>query len=209
MQTPTLFDLGPSEQLAAAISTTNSRALQKIQGLAYAPDYISKDEEAQLLHEIDANPWSTELSRRVQHYGYKYDYKARSIDPSMRLGELPNWLQKLAHRLHQENHFERPPDQVIANEYLPGQGIAPHIDCEPCFGGTVATLSIGSTAIMHFANETEKLPVFLEQRSLAILKGEARYNWTHGIAKRKKDTIENYVIPRARRVSLTFRLVVV
>ena len=209
MQTPTLFDLGPPEQLTAAISTTNSRALQAIQGLSYAPDYISKEEEALLLHEIDANTWSTELSRRVQHYGYKYDYKARNIDSSMHIGDLPNWLQKLADRMHTENIFERPPDQAIANEYLPGQGIAPHIDCEPCFGGTIATLSLGSTAVMDFASETERLPVFLEQRSLAILKGESRYDWTHAITKRKKDIIDNYTILRARRVSLTFRLVVV
>ncbi|MCH8978311.1 MAG: alpha-ketoglutarate-dependent dioxygenase AlkB [Armatimonadetes bacterium] len=172
------------------------------------PDYISEEEETQLLHEIDANTWSTELSRRVQHYGYKYDYKARQIDPTMHIGDLPDWLQKLAHRLHQENRVERPPDQVIVNEYLPGQGIAPHIDCEPCFGGTIATLSLGSTAVMEFANETEKLPIVLEQRSLTVLKGDARYNWTHAIAKRKKDVIERCTVRRARRVSLTFRLVV-
>jgi len=28
----------------------------------------------------------------VQHYGYRYDYKARTIDHSMRLGELPQWV---------------------------------------------------------------------------------------------------------------------
>ena len=80
---------------------------------------------------IDAagGEWRDDLSRRVQHYGWRYDYKARAITPDMHIGALPDWLQQLAQRLHDEtNLFDRVPEQVIVNEYLPGQGIAMHTD---------------------------------------------------------------------------------
>jgi len=48
----------------------------------------------------------------------------------------------------------------------------------------------------------------LEPRSLIVLKGEARYEWAHGIAKRKSDNWQGQVFKRTRRVSLTFRTVI-
>lgn len=43
----------------------------QIIGLTYIPEYIPPDEQSQLLDLIDRQPWSAELKRRVQHYGYK------------------------------------------------------------------------------------------------------------------------------------------
>lgn len=47
---------------------------------------------------------------------------------------------------------------------------------------------------------------FLPQRSLLIISGPARYQWSHGIAPRKHDTFpDRGMIPRSRRISFTFR----
>ena len=35
---------------------------------------------------------------------------------------------------------------------------------------------------------------------------EARYQWQHGIARRKSDRWQGAVIPRSRRLSVTLRL---
>lgn len=46
--------------------------------------------------------------------------------------------------------------------------------------------------------------VWLAPRSCAVLRGEARYVWQHGIASRRTDCLEEGVpLPRGRRVSLT------
>ena len=103
-------------------------------------------------------------------------------------------------------------DQVIVNEYEPGQGISNHIDCEPCFQGTIVSLSLGSGCFMDFTNKfdkTKKIPVWLAPRSIVILKDEARYEWLHGIAARKSDKLNGYKHDRRRRVSLTFRKVII
>ena len=59
-------------------------------GLQYIPGFIDEPYEAELLAAIDAQPWLGDLKRRVQHYGYRYDYKNRRVDPSMVLGPLPD-----------------------------------------------------------------------------------------------------------------------
>ncbi len=99
---------------------------------------------------------------------------------------------------------------IIINEYEPGQGIAPHIDCQPCFTGTIISLSLGSACVMDLMHKEtrEEKQLLLEPRSLLLMKEEARYKWTHGIAKRKSDRYEGRTITRRRRVSLTFRKVI-
>ena len=62
----------------------------------------------------------------------------------MYLGELPLWTKPLIQKFLSDNLFDLEPDQLIINEYLPGQGIANHIDCEPCFDDTVISISLNS-----------------------------------------------------------------
>lgn len=71
----------------------------RIRGLTYIPSYISLEYEQKLLNLIDAQNWNLDLKRRTQHYGYKYDYTARSIDPSYYLGEMPHWIDELCNKL--------------------------------------------------------------------------------------------------------------
>lgn len=180
-------------------------------GLQYIPDFITPAEEENLLNTIDQQPWLTDLKRRVQHYGWKYDYTARRVDESMRLGPVPEWLRDYCQRLYDEGHSLKIPDQVIINEYQPGQGIAAHVDCVPCFEETIASISLGSPCVMEFTNPStgDKIVQLLESRSLVILSGDARYNWKHGIAARKTDKHESQTIQRGRRISLTFRNVII
>jgi alkylated DNA repair dioxygenase AlkB len=182
-----------------------------IPGLTYLPDFIDEQTEAELIRTIDTQPWITELKRRVQHYGYRYDYKARNVTPESYLGALPDWVSPYADQLRVGGAFPALPDQVIVNEYQPGQGIAPHIDCVPCFTDTIASLSLGSTCIMEFTHtETQqKIPMLLEPRSLVVLSGDARYRWQHSIPHRKTDRHDGQILSRGRRLSLTFRKVII
>lgn len=181
-----------------------------ISGLTYIPDFISAEEQDFLLSQIDQQPWLTDLKRRVQHYGYKYDYKARTVGNDAYLGSLPGWLLSISKKLHDDGIFLSIPDQIIVNEYLPGQGISAHIDCVPCFAGTIASLSLSSPCIMEFSNlkTGEKKSIALEDRSLIVLSGPARYEWQYAIPARKSDIVNGVKTERTRRVSLTFRNVV-
>jgi alkylated DNA repair dioxygenase AlkB len=182
-----------------------------IEGLIYRPDFVTPEEETTLLQHIDAQPWLSDLKRRVQHYGYRYDYKARSVNAAMRLGPLPGWSLDVVRRLEENKLIPETPDQLIINEYHPGQGIAAHVDCVPCFTGTIVSLSLGSSCVIDFKHKQtrEVVSLLLMPRSLIVMSGPARYDWTHGIAGRKSDDFAGKKWPRGRRVSLTYRKVIV
>lgn len=178
-------------------------------GATYLPDFVGAEEEEDLVRALDAGTWNAELKRRVQHFGYLYDYRARMITPDAYIGALPEWAASVWLRLRSGKHFHMAPDQMIANEYLPGQGISAHVDCVPCFSDTIASLSLLSSCEMVFRNgkKRERRSAILAPRSLLILSGEARYEWTHEIPARKSDVVDGRKMLRGRRVSLTFRTV--
>ena len=73
----------------------------------------------------------------------------------------------------------------------------------------IVSLSLGY--VIDFTNKrdkTKKIPVWLAPRSIIVLRDEARYKWLHGIAPRKSDMWAGQTYERQRRVSLTFRRVI-
>ena len=206
-----LFNPAPSSAISqnelCSPKIMNEKSM--IHGLTYIPNFIDKLEVKNFIDSINSEPWLSDIKRRVQHYGYKYDYKARSIDYSMFIGQLPSWAMTMAQRLFNEKYISVLPDQLIINEYEPGQGIANHVDCEPCFGDTIISISLGSSCVMDFMNlrTKQKVEVMLESGGLIVLSGEARHNWTHGIAQRKTDNYNGIKTDRRRRISMTFRKV--
>jgi alkylated DNA repair dioxygenase AlkB len=190
-------------------STTKQPSI--ITGLSYLPQYISKQEELELIKTIDKQSWLTSLKRRVQHYGFRYDYKAKKITTDLKLGNIPAWLFDYCLKLKNDHLFDEIPNQVIVNEYLAGQGIAKHVDCEGCFGNTIASLSLESPYLMDFTHQKtgQKTSLLLEPQSLLLMQNDARYLWQHSIANRKTDNYQGLVIKRGRRISLTFRNVLV
>ena len=180
-----------------------------IHGLYYYNGFLDMPAQRALIDCIDAEPWRTDLDRRVQHYGWRYDYRTRSVTADMDLGPLPDWVQEMAVRLHTETKlFDRVPDQAIVNEYQPGQGIALHADRQ-CFGDTVATLSLGDDWEMRLrpvgAQAQDDRRIMLARGSVLILTGDSRSRWMHGIDKRRTEKSAVGQRERRRRLSLTFR----
>ena len=204
-----LFNLPLIPELNQLNPQLDSGLPVEIEGMSYHEEFISIEEESELIEKILGQTWLGDLKRRVQHYGWKYDYKARSLDYSMYLGMLPDWISLLSKRLVAHGMMTEEPDQVIINEYKPGQGIANHVDCEPCFGDTIISLSLASPCIMNFINlrSQQKRCVVLQPRSVVVIKGDARYCWSHGIPARLADQIDGERINRKVRISMTFRTV--
>lgn len=120
--------------------------------------------------ELLSREWDHTLYRATQHYGFKYHYTERTVEQTK---PLIQQLQILANKLFGDGIFIQSPNQVIVNEYLPGQGIYAHRDSS-CFGETIASLSLGGAASMHFIKiqeaevVEEDLQLLLLPRSLLV-----------------------------------------
>ena len=197
------------EHLNYGMQAHPTREIPEIDGLYYFDAFLDEDSQHALIERIDTEPWRTDLERRVQHYGWRYDYQTRTVKPDMELGPLPDWVAEIARRLYVEAKlFGRVPDQAIVNEYRPGQGIALHADRQ-CFGETVATVSLGDDWEMRFrpvgGTSKDDRRIMLARGSALILTGDSRSLWMHGIDKRKTEKSLAGERDRQRRLSLTFR----
>lgn len=174
-------------------------------GLIVVRDWVTVAESLALLSGIDSMPWMDDLSRRVQHYGWKYDYTLRDLSPDQYLGPIPEFFDEVIGKLASVPEFGAAAEQIIVNEYKPGQGIAAHID-RRTFGDVVASLSLGSEWPMEFASRDGRvIEVFMPVGALLLMTGPSRFEWTHHIRPRKSDVRGGQRVVRKRRVSLTFR----
>src|SRR4051812_24607196 len=86
-----------------------------IPGLSYLPGFVTENDEMTLAAAIDAETWDTSWERRRQSYGRSYGKRA---EPER---SIPAWGTALAHSIENRQLTERPFDQILVNEYLPGQ----------------------------------------------------------------------------------------
>jgi len=185
---------------------TDAQSL-RVPGLLLIRDFIDAREEAELIGHADSNAWHSLAKRRVQHYGYAFDYVARNIDMSQPAAGLPSWVQPLLERFRgvsglMGQNF----DQLTVNEYRRGAGIAPHVDSHSAFTGAVLSLSCGGGTVMEFQRGESRAGLLLPPRSLLVLAGEARYAWRHYIPSRRSDVVGGTEVQRGeRRLSFTFR----
>ena len=200
-----------SEHLNHGMQEPRLHPVSGVPGLYYFPEFLDSAAQSKAVAQIDASSecWLKDLERRVQHYGWRYDYRARTITSDMGLGPLPDWVAEIAKRLCDETKlFNRTPDQAIVNEYVPGQGIALHAD-KNCFGPAVATISLGDDWEMKLrpvrGKSSEDKRILLVRGSALIMVDEARDRWMHGIDKRMIEAPGRR--KRRRRLSLTFRTV--
>ena len=177
-------------------------------GVALVDDVVDAEEEAALLALCDTGSWDASLSRRVQHYGHRFAYAEKRCVPTPT--PLPPAFRDVVRRLG----APWPNDggvQCTVNEYLPGQGIAPHVDTHAAFRDGIYALTLGAGVSVRLQRnrrapgERPVRDVYVGPRSLLALTGEARYVYTHGIASRKGDLVADEWVHRGRRVSLTFR----
>jgi alkylated DNA repair dioxygenase AlkB len=177
----------------------------QISGLEYLADYVDRETQDRLLCAVDEHPWQTSVDHRVQIYGYHYSHKQRT---AFRIGEIPAWATGVANRLHHDGFVASVPNQLVVNEYQPGNGFFDHID-QSVFGDIVTSISLGSTCVIRFTRSEpdRSTELLLEPGSLLVLSGEARWHWKHGIPARASDRWNDREYARSRRVSLTFRAV--
>jgi len=110
--------------------------------------------------------------------------------------------------------------QAILNHYTPGEGITPHVDLLTRFADGILGVSLGGGTVMTFrhvsadtrsgeAKREERFDLYLPERSVLVLTGDARYKWSHGIEGRLEDCLEegeeNTWLKREERVSITLR----
>jgi len=97
--------------------------------------------------------------------------------------------------------LEYPCDRVQFLVYPDGVGFAAHHDSAHRWGPRILSLSLGATCELQLSKKGEEtFRCALEDRSVYILKGAARYDWKHAISRRKRGGARLSVVIRTTRL---------
>ena len=156
-------------------------------GVEYRPDFISRDEEAALIAQLNAmelapfrfQGWTG--NRKTQSFGWSYDFDDASFSPTE---PIPEWLEPLRDKAAAFAGVA--PDEIahaLLARYDPGAGIGWHKD-RSVFDRVVG-VSLYSPATLRFRQRTgsgfNRFSLRVEPRSAYLLSDEARHQWEHSI----------------------------
>jgi alkylated DNA repair dioxygenase AlkB len=157
------------------------------QGLTYQPEFISSDEERELVGRFAGLPFKEfEFQgyigkRRVVSFGCQYDFNKREL---RRADDIPPFLFPVR---EQAAHFAglAPSElqHVLLTEYSPGATIGWHKD-KAVFGDVVG-VSLLSACVIRLRRKAgsswERTSFIAEPRSAYCLTGASRTEWEHSI----------------------------
>jgi hypothetical protein len=161
---------------------------------------------------IDQQSWRTDIKRRTQHYGARYDYTTRHlirdvppIDQCYGIVGIQRAITPIFHLLCDKYGISKVDgkypefDQIIVNEYLSNENITAHTDAKH-FGPIIMTVTFGDPAEFIMKHGAETCSIMPWNGCIVALCGDARTSWTHETKK-----VTN---PAFRRVSVTFRTII-
>lgn len=89
------------------------------EGLVIQSNYLSNDQIGHLFHNVDLYKWESGLmARRVQHYGYAYNYLSKSVNKIT--DDIPDYFKPILDQLLKDGLITKMPNQLIINEYTNG-----------------------------------------------------------------------------------------
>lgn len=161
------------------------------EGFSYHPDFLSTEEEQQLLEEISTiilHPFYFQgflAKRRVASFGYDYNFDKRSLTKGL---EIPPVFSTLLERAAMSAGIDKNDfAELLVTEYPPGSVINWHRDAFPF--DLIAGISLLSDCTFRLRphDETKQnrksiISFPVTRRSLYIIKGPARSEWQHSIA---------------------------
>ena len=157
------------------------------EGFIYQPDFLSRQEEAELAAWLATLPFAAFQfrgyagRRRVVSYGWQYDFTRSHL---LKADDIPAELLAVRGRAAKlAGHAPEELQQVLLNEYQPGAPIGWHRD-RPIFAEVVG-ISLLAHCNFRFRRRVEggfeRASVTLEPRSAYLLSGPARTIWEHSI----------------------------
>lgn len=157
------------------------------QGMRYAAELVSADEEQALLSELRALPFREfEFHgflgrRRTISFGWQYDFNGGGLQKA---GDIPQFLSPVRERAARFAGLEASSlEHALLIEYAPGAGIGWHKD-RPVFDEVIG-ISLLSSCRFRLRRKAgaswERRSFTAAPRSAYLLHGPSRIEWEHSI----------------------------
>lgn len=202
------FTYDPVSKTAVREEESGSRQSFVFPGIFLWENFVSEDEEGELIARMDQDVWrESQSGRRKQDFGPKVNFKKRRV----RVGDftgLPAISRHLVDRMSKAPQLAsfKPVEQCnLDYDPVRGSAIDPHLDDSWLWGEHLVTINLLSDTVLTMSLDggwgdmehgEVRVAVHLPRRSLVVLYGEARHRWKHAIHRKHI---------HGRRVCSTFR----
>ncbi|CAF3989326.1 unnamed protein product, partial [Adineta steineri] len=174
-----------------------------LDGIYLVSDFITEDEENNLINSIDNDIWlSSQSGRLKQDFGIKINFKKQTIKTKYFTG-MPTYSKTFIERLQTHRLLNDFQSVELCNlDYCSQRGshIDPHIDDIWIWGERLITVNLLSNTILSLIpndKDTKKIIYIpLPRRWMIVLYGDARYEYKHAIQRQHISE---------RRIAITFR----
>ena len=157
------------------------------EGMRYAPELISPEEERALVAELAGLPFREfEFHgflgrRRTVSFGWRYDFNGGRLQQS---GDIPEFLKPVRARAAGFAGLDPSAlEHALLIEYAPGAGIGWHRD-RPAFADVIGISLLASCTFRlrrKVGQKWERRSLVAEPRSAYLLRGPSRSEWEHSI----------------------------
>ncbi|XP_062891921.1 alpha-ketoglutarate-dependent dioxygenase alkB homolog 7, mitochondrial isoform X1 [Mobula hypostoma] len=193
----------PGLQLMLASSPALLRRLSR--DIELRPDFLSPAEEAALLRELEREP-------RLKRQRYQRDHWDQAIHGYREI-EKSQWTEQntaVLQRLRDVAFLPGVPQLSMVHVLdLEKTGfINPHVDSVKFCGDTIAGMCLLSSSVMRLVSEDSSedwVDLLLQRRSAYVLRGAARYQFSHQILRDEESFFGSQKVPRDRRISIICR----
>ena len=193
----------PSSTEVTVISSNSQAASDVTKGFSLVDDFITKEEEQKLYDEVHS------YLRKLR---YEFDHWDNAIQ-GFRETERQTWSesnQKIIQRIRSyafsdtAQHLEH----VHVLDLSKDGHIKPHVDSVRFCGSTIAGVSLLSPCVfklVHTNDDTMYAHCLVKPRSLYIMKGVIRYDYTHEVLASEQSIYNGEHVEKDRRISIICR----
>jgi alkylated DNA repair dioxygenase AlkB len=160
-------------------------------GFQYLPEFLTKEEEQDLIEEVRKIPLSPmifqgfQAKRKVSSFGYDWNFESRTLAKGKPIPSAFDFLvQKVARHL---NINPQDVGELLVTEYPEGSVINWHRDAPPF--DVIVGISLLSDCTFRFRpydkalqNRKSIISTPVHRCSLYVMSGESRTDWEHSIA---------------------------
>ena len=154
-------------------------------GLFIIPNWITEQEEQDIVNFLSVGEWSSHLSqnRPTKHFGYRYEIRGYSSSTEK---VSSDWgvLRKHADRIEQQFPGVSIA-QCLANLYYKHTTIGAHRDRETPMVFGLSVVGDINMVWTEMANDKNRYEAFIPKRSLYIMSSDIALLWKHEIPARK------------------------
>uniref|UniRef100_A0A8R1U197 Fe2OG dioxygenase domain-containing protein n=1 Tax=Onchocerca volvulus TaxID=6282 RepID=A0A8R1U197_ONCVO len=174
-----------------------------VPGLHVVSDFLSEEEEVDLIRAIDKTDWvPSQSGRRKQDYGPRVNFKHKKVKMD-RFSGMPTYIDVVLNRMNSissDLFGSYQPFELCNLEYNDDRWstIEMHYDDTWIWGDRLICVNLLSKSVLTYANEEKKLIIYvpLPTRTMVCMSDEIRYSWRHAV-------FPEHI--HGRRIALTMR----